>query len=35
VAWVNEKVDSVTGQRPLFSVEDPTMVDPRIPAWLR
>jgi carbon starvation protein len=32
VAWMNDKVDSVTGRQPLFSVEDPTMADPRIPA---
>jgi carbon starvation protein len=32
VAWVNDKVDSVTGHQPLFSVVDPTMADPRIPA---
>jgi carbon starvation protein len=31
VAWLNQKVDSVTGAQPLFSVEDPTMADPRIP----
>jgi carbon starvation protein len=31
VAWLNQTVDSVTGQQPLFSVEDPTMADPRIP----
>jgi carbon starvation protein len=32
VAWVNQKVDSISGRQPLFSVEDPTMADPRIPA---
>ncbi|HEY7384125.1 MAG TPA: carbon starvation CstA family protein [Beijerinckiaceae bacterium] len=32
VAWVNSQIDSITGRRPLFSVEDPTMADPRIPA---
>lgn len=32
VAWVNDKVDGATGHQPLFSVEDPTMADPRIPA---
>jgi carbon starvation protein len=32
VAWINDKIDSVTGRQPLFSVEDPTMADPRIPA---
>jgi carbon starvation protein len=31
VAWVNQKVDNVTSGQPLFSVEDPTMADPRIP----
>jgi carbon starvation protein len=31
VAWVNDRVDSVTGQ-PLFAVVDPTLADPRIPA---
>ena len=32
VTWVNDKVDSVTGQQPLFTVVDPTLADPRIPA---
>ena len=32
VAWVNSQIDSITGRQPLFSVEDPTMADPRIPA---
>jgi carbon starvation protein len=32
VAWMNDKIDSVTGRQPLFAVEDPTMADPRIPA---
>jgi carbon starvation protein len=32
VAWVNQKVDGLSGRQPLFSVEDPTMADPRIPA---
>ena len=32
VAWVNQKVDSISDRQPLFSVEDPTMADPRIPA---
>jgi carbon starvation protein len=32
VTWINDKVDSVTGQRPLFTVVDPTLADPRIPA---
>jgi carbon starvation protein len=31
MAWVNQTVDNVTGRQPLFSVEDPTMADPRIP----
>lgn len=31
VAWVNDKVDSITGNQPLISVQDPTMADPRIP----
>ncbi len=31
VAWVNDRVDSITGQ-PLFAVVDPTLADPRIPA---
>jgi carbon starvation protein len=32
VAWVNDKVDAITGRQPLFTVEDPTLADPRIPA---
>jgi carbon starvation protein len=32
VAWVNDRVDSITGRQPLFAVEDPTLADPRIPA---
>ncbi|MFN3657251.1 MAG: carbon starvation protein A [Pseudolabrys sp.] len=32
VTWVNNKVDAVTGNQPLFAVQDPTMADPRIPA---
>jgi len=32
VTWVNDKVDSITGRQPLFSVVDPTMADPRVPA---
>ncbi len=31
VTWVNQKVDSITNGQPLFSVQDPTMADPRIP----
>ncbi len=31
VTWVNQQVDSITGGQPLFSVQDPTMADPRIP----
>jgi carbon starvation protein len=31
VAWVNQKVDNIAGGQALFSVEDPTMADPRIP----
>ncbi len=32
VAWVNKQVDSINDSKPLFSVVDPTMADPRIPA---
>ncbi|HEX8738924.1 MAG TPA: carbon starvation CstA family protein [Casimicrobiaceae bacterium] len=32
VAWVNDKVDGITDHQPLFSVADPTLSDPRIPA---
>jgi carbon starvation protein len=32
VATLNSAVDSVTDNQPLFTVEDPTMADPRIPA---
>jgi carbon starvation protein len=32
VAWVNNQVDGITDHRPLFTVEDPTASDPRIPA---
>jgi carbon starvation protein len=32
VAWVNDKVDGITGHQPLFTVVDPTLADPRIPA---
>jgi carbon starvation protein len=32
VAWVNDRVDSVTAHQVLFAVEDPTLADPRIPA---
>jgi carbon starvation protein len=32
VTWVNSKMDAVTADRPLISVQDPTMADPRIPA---
>jgi carbon starvation protein len=32
VTWVNEKVDAITGNQPIISVQDPTMADPRIPA---
>jgi len=32
VAWVNDKVDSLSGRQPLFTVVDPTAADPRIPA---
>ncbi|MFA5901395.1 MAG: carbon starvation CstA family protein [Hyphomicrobium sp.] len=32
VTWMNDKVDSITGRQPLFTVVDPTMADPRIPA---
>lgn len=31
VTWVNQKVDGLTGGQALFSVQDPTMADPRIP----
>ncbi|HEY4723899.1 MAG TPA: carbon starvation CstA family protein, partial [Anaerolineae bacterium] len=32
VTWANDKVDSLTGRQPLFTVVDPTAADPRIPA---
>jgi carbon starvation protein len=32
VAWANDKVDSLSGRQPLFTVVDPTAADPRIPA---
>jgi carbon starvation protein len=32
VAWVNDKVDAITSREPLFTVVDPTLADPRIPA---
>jgi carbon starvation protein len=32
VASVNNMVDGITGHKPLFAVEDPTLSDPRIPA---
>jgi carbon starvation protein len=32
IVKVNGAVDSITDRQPLFSVEDPTMADPRIPA---
>ena len=32
VTWVNDKVDSITGNQALIAVQDPTMADPRIPA---
>jgi carbon starvation protein len=32
VAWVNDKVDSISDRQPLFTVVDPTLADPRIPA---
>ncbi|MFI4868275.1 MAG: carbon starvation protein A [Steroidobacterales bacterium] len=32
VARVNDTVDGITGHRPLFTLEDPTLSDPRIPA---
>jgi carbon starvation protein len=32
VVKLNSAVDGVTDRKPLFSVEDPTMADPRIPA---
>ena len=32
VTWVNNKVDSITGNQAIISVQDPTMADPRIPA---
>jgi carbon starvation protein len=32
VAWVNDKVDTITDRQPLFTVVDPTAADPRIPA---
>lgn len=31
MTWLNQTVDNITGRQPLFSVEDPTMADPRIP----
>ena len=32
VAWINDKVDSLTDHKAIFTVEDPTLADPRIPA---
>lgn len=32
VAWVNHQVDGINDHQPLFSVVDPTLADPRIPA---
>jgi carbon starvation protein len=32
VAWVNDKVDSISDRQALFTVVDPTLADPRIPA---
>ena len=32
IVTVNSAVDSISDRQPLFSVEDPTMADPRIPA---
>ena len=32
VAWVNDKIDSISGHTALIAVQDPTMADPRIPA---
>ena len=32
IVTVNSAVDSINDRQPLFSVEDPTMADPRIPA---
>ena len=32
VAWINDKVDAITAHEPLFTVVDPTLADPRIPA---
>jgi carbon starvation protein len=32
VAWVNDKVDGVSAHQPLFTVQDPTLADPRVPA---
>jgi carbon starvation protein len=32
VAWVNNEVNGINDQQPLFAVADPTLSDPRIPA---
>ena len=32
VTWLNNQVDSITGNQAIISVQDPTMADPRIPA---
>ncbi len=32
VTWVNNQIDSITGNQALIAVQDPTMADPRIPA---
>jgi carbon starvation protein len=32
IVWINDKVDSIAGNQALFTVQDPTMADPRIPA---
>jgi len=32
VTWINNQVDSITGNQALIAVQDPTMADPRIPA---
>ena len=32
VTWVNNQVDSISGNQALIAVQDPTLADPRIPA---
>jgi carbon starvation protein len=32
VAWVNNQIDTISGNKALIAVQDPTLADPRIPA---